>query len=296
MPSPHWQLLLVCVFSLLVHAAKGACPSLQHAGGGSGCNGETCTQQAQCLVEFCCGHTPPGGERWDNDPDCFVSSWDMSGVTSGRRLFLNCIGKYANIDISKWDTSRFTDMFAMFYHEYTSLPSFNGDVSAWNTTSVTNMNRVFKGQWAFNGDVSRWDVSSVTDFFHAFAQCPSFNGDLCRWNLAERFQSLPEQEFFIQTPRVGTTGCEESCNNGILDNGETAVDCEGTHWCQTGCLPATCSDGTMNQDETGVDCGGTTCAECPCLTGFQFVPTNPDRMACSSPPFDQPLCQVSLFK
>ena len=48
------------------------------------------------------------------------------------------------------------------------------------------------------------------------------------------------------------------CADGILNNGETSIDCGGPN-----CYPcATCNDGIQNQGETGVDCGGS-CNPCP---------------------------------
>ena len=47
--------------------------------------------------------------------------------------------------------------------------SFNGDISGWNVSSVTDMSCMFSfyipGQEAvsaFNGDISKWNVSKVT--------------------------------------------------------------------------------------------------------------------------------------
>lgn len=78
-----------------------------------------------------------------------------------------------------------------------------------------------------------------------------------------------------------------TCSNGVLDPGETDVDCGGNCSpcgdglkCATGqdcqskvcdsssktCSKATCSDMVQNGNETDVDCGGTTCTQ-RCLTG-----------------------------
>ena len=46
---------------------------------------------------------------------------------------------------------------------FDSATSFNGDISSWDVSSVTNMRGyVFAGPIPFfNGDISSWDVSSV---------------------------------------------------------------------------------------------------------------------------------------
>lgn len=57
-----------------------------------------------------------------------------------------------------------------------------------------------------------------------------------------------------------------SCNDGIMNQGETEIDCGGPN-CQP-CVDATatCSDGIQNGDETGIDFGGS-CAEIITVSG-----------------------------
>jgi surface protein len=73
-----------------------------------------------------------------------------------------------NGDLSKWDTSNVTDMSCMFVH----ARAFNGDLSAWDTSNVAIMSWMFKEAHAFNGDLSAWDTSNVTiteDMFNGTA-------------------------------------------------------------------------------------------------------------------------------
>merc|ERR1740117_859558 len=63
-----------------------------------------------------------------------------------------------NGDVSDWDVSSVTDMDVMFYE----ATEFNGDVSDWDVSSVTTMSWMFAYATEFNGDFSDWDVSSVT--------------------------------------------------------------------------------------------------------------------------------------
>jgi len=53
-----------------------------------------------------------------------------------------------------------------------SFTTYNGDISRWNVSSVTNMRCMFR-RTPFNGDISGWDVSSVTDMWGMFMDCPS---------------------------------------------------------------------------------------------------------------------------
>ncbi len=83
-----------------------------------------------------------------------------------------------NGDISKWDVSNVTTMEKMFRKS-----KFNGDISKWNVSKVTNMEGCFS-QSKFNGDISNWNVSNVTNMRSMF-NSSSFNGDISKWNVSK---------------------------------------------------------------------------------------------------------------
>ena len=56
--------------------------------------------------------------------------------------------------------------------------SFDGDVSGWDTSSVTDMSGMFRDAYSFNGAIPSWDVSSVTDMSGMFWDASSFDGDV----------------------------------------------------------------------------------------------------------------------
>ena len=58
---------------------------------------------------------------------------------------------------------------------------FNGNISSWDTSSVTTMNYMFNmggNPDVFNQDISNWDTSSVTDMEAMFFWTSVFNQDL----------------------------------------------------------------------------------------------------------------------
>ena len=76
-----------------------------------------------------------------------------------------------NADISRWDTSSVTNMYRMFY----DARAFNQDIGTWDTSSVTTMYAMFYQAYAFNQHLSRWDVSSVTTMRYMFYDANAFN-------------------------------------------------------------------------------------------------------------------------
>ena len=82
-----------------------------------------------------------------------------------------------NGDISEWNVSKVTNMRSMFNES-----KFDGDISKWNVSNVTNMQSMF---WvsSFNGDISKWDVSNVTDMYAMFTNS-KFTGDISNWDVS----------------------------------------------------------------------------------------------------------------
>ena len=84
-----------------------------------------------------------------------------------------------NGNISKWDVSKVTNMYSMF----NGATSFNQDISEWKVGKVTDMKFMFEVATSFNQDVSDWDVSKVTDMRSMFNGATSFNQDISDWEV-----------------------------------------------------------------------------------------------------------------
>ena len=68
--------------------------------------------------------------------------------------------------ISTWDTSGVKDMSYLFCSRECSFKhdgaeTFNNDISAWDTGSVTKMHKMFFGARSFNVPIGGWDVRKV---------------------------------------------------------------------------------------------------------------------------------------
>ena len=86
----------------------------------------------------------------------------MRGMFSYARSF--------NGDISNWDVSKVTDMQGMFDW----ATSFNVDISNWDVSRVINMNAMFYYARSFSVDISSWDVSRGTNMNLMFVGATSF--------------------------------------------------------------------------------------------------------------------------
>ena len=96
-------------------------------------------------------------------------------------------GAYSfNGDISEWDVSGVTDMSRMFAY----ADSFNGDISEWDVSGVTDMSRMFAYADSFNGDISEWDVSCVTGMSGMFAGADAFDQNLGKWVTVLDFEAI----------------------------------------------------------------------------------------------------------
>ena len=89
--------------------------------------------------------------------------------------------------VSDWETSHVTNMEKLLCGVSwaggdANMQFFNDDVSRWDTSNVTTMYMMFCNAHAFNDDLSRWDTSNVTTMYMMFCNAHAFNGDLSRWD------------------------------------------------------------------------------------------------------------------
>ena len=56
---------------------------------------------------------------------------------------------------------------------------FNGDISKWDVSHVTDMSHMFFQAEVFNGDISKWHVSSANSMDKMFFNAASFKHELC---------------------------------------------------------------------------------------------------------------------
>merc|ERR1740130_2655694 len=52
--------------------------------------------------------------------------------------------------------------------------AFNGDLSGWDVSAVTDMGSMFFNTWLFNGDLSGWDVRAVASMNSMFLDAVAY--------------------------------------------------------------------------------------------------------------------------
>ena len=100
----------------------------------------------------------------DGSINVAVDEWTIANNTYG--------------NITKWNTSRVTDMSGLFQ----DASGFDEDISDWNVSNVTNMSYMFDGASTFNKPIGNWNVSKVTNMNYMFRDT-SFNQSLDTWDI-----------------------------------------------------------------------------------------------------------------
>ena len=108
----------------------------------------------------------------------------MTHVTDMTKLFEN--KERFNEDISTWDVSNVTNMDRVFYMHVLSI-----NLNNWNVSNVTTMKGMFYDASSFNQPLNEWNVSNVTHMKDMFLHASSFNQSLNDWDVskAEKYGS-----------------------------------------------------------------------------------------------------------
>lgn len=118
---------------------------------------------------------------------------DTSGVTSMEWLFDEQLFKLHHGEFREYETSGIGTR-SDIHVALDKYKGFDGDISKWDVSNVTNMNRMFccASYTGKHGGISNWDVSNVTDMSSMFRgksydeyNYNKFNGDISRWNVSK---------------------------------------------------------------------------------------------------------------
>ena len=117
---------------------------------------------------------------FDNGTIWWYSEADNVEMNPDCIYMFSSFDNISNLDLSAFDTSNVTTMYKMFY--MSSITSIN--VNGWNTSNVTNMKEMFS--WCRNldnVDLSGFDTSNVTDMSSMFRACTNLTSlNVNGWN------------------------------------------------------------------------------------------------------------------
>ena len=158
-----------------------------------------------------------------------ISTWatggvtDMSGLLCGASWVGSCNSAAAsfNEDISAWNTSGVMSMRKMFY----GASAFNQDIGNWTVDSGTNMGGMFWYASAFNHDIGGWAVDKVTNMATMFYGASVFNQDIGGWAV-DRVTDMSKMFSFASAFNQSLGWC---VNDDVdLDSAFDATSCEST--------------------------------------------------------------------
>jgi len=116
-----------------------------------------------------------------------VTDWDVSSVTnfsnafSGATVFNNGGVVAAGTGLDTWNVSSALTISGMF----ADADGFTGELNGWGskTSGITDMSICFQ-RTPYNNSLSAWDTSSVNSMYRMFYQCNGFNQPLTSWSIA----------------------------------------------------------------------------------------------------------------
>jgi surface protein len=146
-----------------------------------------CTDAVTGPANSCVGPSPiPAGTSWHTFVgECLV--WDGSAVIAETG---ECIDWARSKDVwygtmPNWDVSLVTDMHGFPETGFGNQPNFNADISQWNVSQATNMYAMFWSARSFNQPIGSWDISNVKNTWSMFAGADSFNQAIGSWDTAK---------------------------------------------------------------------------------------------------------------
>ena len=115
-----------------------------------------------------------------------IGTWDVSSVTDMSFMFEEA--RSFDQDLNNWNTAKVQDMQQMFFgtSNINTTNVFNGDVSDWDVTGVTSMFAMFEYCKNFNNNgqtgINNWRPSSCQNMANMFYDCIAFNQPIGDWD------------------------------------------------------------------------------------------------------------------
>lgn len=108
--------------------------------------------------------------------------------------------------------------------QFAQASAFNGNISSWNVSSITDMSAMFLEASTFNVDLSRWAPTSLKNAESMFLFASSFQQNLCSW--AKRVPSKATVSGIFSA-----SGCNNT-EDPVLQKNEQGNFIWSGPWCQ----------------------------------------------------------------
>ena len=188
-----------------------------------------------------------------------ISEWDVSQVRSMKSLFATGQnGDYNsqpfstqefNSDLSKWVTSKVTNMAHMFDMSYgvtytdegeevPPLTLFNSKLTNFDTSNVVDMSYMFSNAIKFNQDLLNFDTRKVTYFECMFQGAYHFNGDVSSFETAQAVDPVYPENTRVGGFLGGSSFNRTVCGGTWVDNNNQLLDVREGVAGRLGCCPA----------------------------------------------------------
>ncbi|MFT6946556.1 MAG: surface protein [Vicingaceae bacterium] len=122
-----------------------------------------------------------------------LTDWNVSSVSLMRAMFTGA-SSFTGIGLDTWERNN-AGIISTLNNVYNLMDmfrdatNFNADISDWNITQITSLQRTFFGASSFNRSLN-WDFSNVTNMVESFASATSFDQDISTWDVSS-VQSTP---------------------------------------------------------------------------------------------------------
>lgn len=138
----------------------------------------------------------------------FAGVPNLAHVTSMKRAFQSC-NRLIGTSMSAWDVSTIDNM----DHAFQNAWAFNADLTGWATHSLSRAVRTFKKASSFDQDLGGWDFSNLSN-----AEGMLDNSGLSTENYDNLISGLPQQSLTVnlELGANGLTYCESAGDRGFL--------------------------------------------------------------------------------
>ena len=153
---------------------------------------------------------------FDNLNNLVLSNFDTSKVTDMSAMFSSC-SKLTSLDVSNFNTSNVTTMYGMF-DSCSSLTSL--DISNFDTSKVTSIQQMFSScSKLISLDLGNFNLASCTSFDYMLSSCSRLTSITLPYNLQSGYTiSLPASTYYkgsagpYKTIGTATSGTTVACS------------------------------------------------------------------------------------